>query len=528
MKNILKIAIIALFLLPATGCTDKDLDLPIYTDQTEDNFYKNTDQMSQALTGVYYEQRHIWSDMMTYYRTVMEIPTDNAAKGGYDDSDHTEILQLENFNLEASNSAAFELYKICQRIITGANILIKNSERTEGDASLINRMVLEAKFLRSFAFFNLATYYGGMAKILEPLPDPKAYLNYPRLTQDETFDFILEDLEAATELPKKSEYASADMGRATSGAAYALMAKIHMFREDWPAAKTALDAIVTSGEYSLHPSFGYNFAAAHDNGTESVYEVQYRSNGATWELSTGISLIWFLSRKNEGGYGFCCPTADLRKAFDADDPRIPYTFIETGDKFQGDDYLQDNLNSSTGYHDRKIFVSRNDPARLSAGAATETDIQKNFTYIRYADVLLMYAEVLNELQTSSPEGKNANYYLNQVRQRARNTPPLDPAREVQKTVPNTTAASLPDVLTIDKVVLRNAILAERRRELALEGWRRWDLIRRHTYGSVMHTYSSTYNTNKGKFFRDDRDYLLPIHTTEIDKSHGVWENNPKF
>ena len=488
----------------------------------------NTDELNQALAGVYFEQRRVWSDLHLYYRTVMEIPTDNAVKGGYDDSDHTEVLQLEFFNLEANNGAAFEMYAICQRIITAANILIKNSERTQGDASLINRMVLEAKFLRAFAFFNLATYYGGMAKILTPLNNPKDYTNYPRLSQDETFAFILEDLKAATALPKKSEYNSRDVGRATQGAAYALMAKIYIFQQEWSLAKTALDAIVSSREYDLHPSFGYNFAAAYDNGVESVYEVQYRSNGTTWDLSTGISIIWFLSRNYEAGYGFCCPTIDLRRAFDTDDPRIAYTFIETGDKFNGDDYLQNNVASPTGYHDRKIFVSRNDPARLAAGAAPETDVQKNFVYIRYADVLLMYAEALNELQATCPSGNDARYYLNLVRQRARNTPPMDPAREVQRTIPNVTSASLPNITVNDKVQLRNAIMLERRRELALEGWRRWDLIRRQTYGNVMRTYSSTYNTNKGKFFRDDRDYLLPIHTSEIDKSHGVWQNNPNF
>lgn len=387
---------------------------------------------------------------------------------------------------------------------------------------------MEAKFLRSFAFFNLATYYGGMAKILAPLSSPKDYVNYPRLTQDETFDFIVSDLESALELPKKSEYDAKDMGRVTQGAVYALLAKIHMFRKDWEKAKTALDGIVGSGEYDLHPDFSYNFIASHDNGVESVYEVQYKSYGTSWEMSTGQSIIWFLSRKNEGGYGFCCPTKDLRKAFSNDDPRITYTFIETGDKFAGDDYQQDNSASPTGYHDRKIFVPRCDPARVSAGAATETDVAKNFTYIRYADVLLMYAEVLNELQTTGIDGHNANYYLNRIRQRARQTPPRDPAREIQKTIPNTTSASLPDITVADKVQLRNAILDERRRELALEGWRRWDLIRRGSFYTTMTAYSSTYNTNKGKFFMQDRDNLLPIHTSEIDKSHQIWENNPHF
>lgn len=525
MKKIKYISILIAGVLACVSCTDMHLDLPIYTDQTEENFFKNTDELNSALAGVYYEQRHVWNDLSQYYRTVMEIPTDNAIKGGYDDSDHKEILDLELFNMEANNAAAAELYTICQRIITGANILIKNSSRTQGDQSLIDRMVREAKFLRAFAFFNLATYYGGMARILEPLRSPEEYRNYPRLTQDETFDFIIDDLMEAAKLPKKSEYAAADMGRVTCGAAYSLMAKIHLFRKDYENAKTALEAVISSGEYDLHPSFGYNFVAAHDNGIESVYEVQYKSYGSTWDRSTGLSIIWFLSRNNENGYGFCCPTKDLYDCFDSDDPRIAYTFIMNGDKFAGDDYVQKN-SSTTGYHDRKIFVPRADPARPAL--APELDVQKNFVYIRYADVLLMYAEVLNELGTTSYDGHNANYYLNLIRRRARNTPARDPAREIQKVIPNTTSASLPDITDTDRRVLREAIMKERRRELALEGWRRYDLVRTGTYGSVMRDYANKYGTIKGQYFRDDRDYLLPISTTEIDKSNGTWKNNPNF
>lgn len=527
MKKTIYIMIAVVTAFVCGSCTDANLDLPIYTDQTEDNFYKNTDQLRDALTGVYWDQRHAWSDLCLYYKTVMEIPTDNAVKGGYNDADHTEVLQLELFTHEASNGAASELYSICMRIITSANILIKNSERTEGNAALIERYVNEAKFLGAFAFFHLATYYGGMAKILEPLKNPMDYLNYPRLSQDETFDFILEDLECATKLPKKSEYPAEDMGRVTQGAAYALMAKIHLFRHDYEKARLALESIISSGEYDLHPSFGYNFDAAYDNGCESIYEVQYKSFGTTWDRSTGLSIIWFLSRNNEGGYGFCCPTKDLHDLYDSDDPRIPYTFISNGDRFNGDDYDQKN-SSPTGWHDRKIFVSRNDPARKAAGSAPETDVQKNFTYIRYADILLMYAEVLNELQVTGLEGKTANDYLNMIRQRARQTPPRDPKREKQVEIPITTSSSLPDITVTGQAELREAILKERRLELALEGWRRFDLIRTASYGSTMRDYASKYNTNKGMYFREDRDYLLPIHTSEIDKSHGVWKNNPNF
>lgn len=510
-------------LLVFVSCLDKDLDLPIYSSQTEDNFFKNTDDLTAALTGVYYEQKHLWDDFSRYYRTVCEIPTDNAVKGGFNDADQKEILDLELFNVQANNGTAAEFYNCCQRLVMTANIFIKNAPRAEGDRSLIDRMIREAKFLRAFGYFHLAAYFGGMGKILEPLKSPEEYKNYPRLTQEETFEFILEDLKEATKLPKKSENPAEDMGRATCGAAYAFMAKIYLFLHDYENAKDALEAVISSGEYGLHPNYSFNFLAEHDNGIESVYEVQYKSYGSTWDSSTGLAIIWFLSRNYENGYGFCGPTQDLFDAFDADDPRITYTFIVDGDQFIGDDYTQ-KASSGTGYSDRKIFIPHIERPQL----APELDIEKNYVYIRYADVLLMYAEVLNELQAVSFEGQNANYYLNMVRQRARNTPPKDPKRLVQAYTPLTTSHSLPDITTTDQSELRQAILKERRLELALEGWRRFDLIRTRTYGTVMHDYAEKYGVLKGKYFNENKDYLLPISTSEIDKSHGVWQNNPNY
>ena len=127
-----KILVFITGLLVFVSCFDKDLDLPIYSSQTEDNFFKNTDDLTAALTGVYYEQKHLWDDFSRYYRTVCEIPTDNAVKGGFNDADQKEILDLELFNVQANNGTAAEFYNCCQRLVMTANIFIKNAVRAEG------------------------------------------------------------------------------------------------------------------------------------------------------------------------------------------------------------------------------------------------------------------------------------------------------------------------------------------------------------------------------------------------------------
>ena len=263
----------------------------------------------------------------------------------------------------------------------------------------------------------------------------------------------------------------------------------------------------------------WRYLAEHDNGIESVYEVQYKSYGSTWDSSTGLAIIWFLSRNYENGYGFCGPTQDLFDAFDADDPRITYIFTRTGDRYAGDTEEQDNSGSETGFHDYKMTVPSADKVGFDPWM-----ISYNIRMIRYADILLLYAEVLNE------NGKPAQAltYLNQVRSRARNTNPVDPRRDKQVYVPQTTANTLPDITVTDQSRLREIIWHERRCELAMEGWRRDDLMRQKRFGEVMHAYAQKYDTSKGRNFDDARDYLLPVPQGEIDRTNGILVQNPGY
>jgi hypothetical protein len=176
----------------------------------------------------------------------------------------------------------------------------------------------------------------------------------------------------------------------------------------------------------LNPDFAWNFENEYKNGIESIFEIQFQELVGVYP--TGRQLVqFFTSRTTEGGWGFHLPTQDLWDAYSPDDPRLTYTFILTGDKLKGDNYLQDNSMSPSGYHDRKIFVKRDELQTWN------NNVSKNWVLIRYADVLLMYAEALNE------NGKSAEalLYLNAVRERARNSNPLDPKREIQVYVPQT-------------------------------------------------------------------------------------------
>jgi starch-binding outer membrane protein, SusD/RagB family len=198
---------------------------------------------------------------------------------------------------------------------------------------------------------------------------------------------------------------------------------------------------------------------------------------------------------------------------------LTYTFIRIGDRFTGDNYDQDNAASASGFHDRKIFVKKNELKTYN------NNVSKNWVEIRYADVLLLYAEALNE------NGKpgEALPHLNAVRERARNSNPLDPKRSKQAYIPPTNpATSLPDITTTDPDLVRQAIWRERRLELAMEGHRRYDLMRQERFGEVMRAYAAKYNTDKGRLFNDSRDYVLPVPGNEVLLSQGAVEQNPGF
>jgi len=118
--------------------------------------------------------------------------------------------------------------------------------------------------------------------------------------------------------------------------------------------------------------------------------------------------------------------------------------------------------------------------------------------------------------------------LNEVRGRARNTAAMDPRRDKQKYIPATTANSLLNITETNKDNLREIIWHERRCELAMEGWRRDDLMRQKRFGTVMRAYASKYNTSKGANFNDERDYLLPVPQGERDKSNDILSQNPGY
>ncbi|MBO1362889.1 RagB/SusD family nutrient uptake outer membrane protein [Prevotella sp. A2931] len=496
-----------------------DLDEPSYGKTTSNNFYKKQSDIAEALTGAYLQLRTTWNEYALNFYFVGDCSTDDALKGS-SDGDRAEVMELQNFMVYTTNGEVGRRWEILYRLINRCNDVIAHAMDAQGDKDILTRYMNEAKALRAFGYYSLVTTFGGVPLITSPM-QPEEILRVPRASADDVYKQIVSDLNDAAALPAKDKYSTEEQYHLTRGFAKTMLAKTYMFRGDFQNAEKVLrDIVETDHDYALLPDYGMNWRKEYENSSESVFELPNKVYDKS--IATGTNVPhFFTSRDVPGyqGYGFHVPTTDLFNAFDKDDPRQTYVFTRTGDRYVGDKQAQDNHQSATGFHDYKMTVPSVDKAGFDVWM-----ISYNIRLIRYADVLLLYAEALNE-NGKAPE---ALKYLNQVRQRARNTNPMDPRKDQQAYVPVVTARTLPDITVTNKDELREIIWHERRVELAMEGWRRDDLMRQRRFGEVMKAYAAKYNVQKGRNFNDKRDYLLPIPQGEIDKSNNVLTQNPEY
>lgn len=506
-------------MLVSWSLTSCNLDEPTYAKTTSKNFYKTQSQVEEALTGAYLQLRTTWNEYALNFYFVGDCSTDDALKGS-SDGDRAEVMELQNFTVYTTNGEVGRRWEILYRLINRCNEVIAYAPTATGDKTLLKRYENEAKALRAFGYYSLVTTFGGVPLLTQPMT-PTEILKVPRASKEDIYAQIIQDLTDASELPAKKEYSEAEQYHATRGFAKTMLAKTYMFLGDYVNAEKVLhDIVEVDGDYALLPDYGMNWRKEYENSSESVFELPNKIQDKS--IATGTNVPhYFTSRDVTGyqGYGFHVPTTDLFNAFDKDDPRQTYVFTRTGDRYIGDAQPQDNHQSATGFHDYKMTVPTADKQGYDVWM-----ISYNIRMIRYADVLLLYAEALNE----NGKPQEALHYLNMIRQRARNTSPMDPRKDMQAYVPPTTSASLPDITTTNKDELRRAIWHERRVELAMEGWRRDDLMRQHRFGEVMRAYAAKYNVQKGRAFDDNRDYLLPIPQGKIDKSNNVLTQNPGY
>lgn len=478
----------------------------------DENFYKTSDQIVSAVNAAYdplgWEVDETGSDYANEW-WIGDVCSDDAVKGGFGAGDFPTINQLETFTATPSNPTLGLLWTRYYVGIYRANLVIDKVPKSNAPQTLKDRIIGEAKFLRALYYQKLVNVFGAVPLVVGPLETDK--LNLSRSPKSQVYAQIVADFkDAANALPEKG---GIEKGRATKGAALALLARAYMYQTapndpDFPNASAnwqnvfdACDAVIKSNKYSLEPKFEEIHSVAKEDGVESIFEIQNISGTPGYGNANEGTLMNVMYRgRKEGGWGFNRPSMDLVNEFEANDPRLKATVVSHGDVlFAGEDpydnseWFDLSKYPFTNKYGRKYV----EPKTVLAGG--QSDGPSNPRIIRYADVLLMYAEAANELGNSG----EALAKLKIVRDRVK----------------------LPEVKETDKAKLRDLIWHERRVELALEHLRFFDLVRQGRAYEVMSKFS---NEEGGGLFRKGINELFPIPETQIDLSNGSITQNPGY
>lgn len=457
---------------------------------TIDNYYKTEQDAVSSVNSIYsyLNSTSTGSTAGVYHSTfwvAMGLASEELLNNQYG---APQFDQLANFTVSPTNSAIREIWAMHYKTITIANIAVSRIPFINMNTELRARLLGEAKYLRALMYFNMVRMFGKIPLLI----DEKIPL-YPQHAETSAiYQQILQDLtEAITVLPK-SYPAGNGKGRATWGAAKSLLGEVYLTMSNWEQAAATLKEVIDSKEYALWDDFADVFKLSSRNGKEAVFSVGFGDAGGAisfWEVGQfQVRLLPpDLSAENvQNAQGWQVPTLYLFNSFDPNDRRRTVTFITS------------IKNKDGSYKEIRPYIQKYwDRAAEPKGNASSND----FPVIRYADVLLSYAEAENELNRTN----NALAYLNMIRKRARFNGSLY-------------QNILPDYSGLTQQQIRDAILKERMFEFVGEGKRWFDLARAKKLESQV-------PLAKPGVIPAVKSYLFPIPQYEIDLNKNLIQNN---
>jgi hypothetical protein len=475
-----------------------------------DDYYSSGQTAIQNTMAAYVPL--MWEYNSTYFSEwfIGDIVSDDALKGGQSIGDMADAYDLENFKGHSNNGLLLDFYRAQWQGIARCNLPLyaipQMSVDTIMTADVQSRLIGELKFLRAMYYFRLVRVFGGVPKV-DFIIDNSSDWQQQRASADEIYAFIIQDLEDANQrLWLKSKYRDEDLGRATKGAAQAMLLKVSLYTHNYEEAKRWGDSITLSQEYGLVPDYADNFTLNGENGVESVFEIQYMEDetsdyGEGFGFTRGtFSVVLTRSRSSKyKGWGFNKPTQNLYDEYETGDPRRDATIFNPPDSEI--ETPEQEIYLGCRYLSRKYALMNPDGSIYPLSHDTRGPI--NTKVIRYADVLLMYAEACCE----TDDFEKAKSALEQVRARARSGNAVLPA--------------FPYGAYSDgnKDHLRQAIRHERRVELAMEGHRWFDICRWGVAKKVMDAYKATETTEAQSHmatFIEGKHELFPLPSKEID------------
>ena len=493
MNRINKALSIIIVVLTFTSCEDFLEENPVDR-YVANNFYKSAEDVDAAVTAIYAQLPSI------YERNIMslnDLPTDTEKNGLGMPNQYLQNLEYLRFTPE--NQFVGQMWQNNYEGIAKANTAILNIPEVEMDENLKNRYLGEARFLRGLFYFNLVRFFGDVPLVLR-IDSPEDAL-IPRTDKSEVYNQILRDLQfAENNLP----ITAPEIGRITKGAAKALMGKVYLEKGDYQASVDKLSEVIESGQYpyALHEDFGDNWRQETENGQESILTVEFMDPPGDTNWAMQLNAPKYSIHEGAGVPGLInaneadIPTEDLFIDYSEDDERFNTTFKM--------DYLSPT--------DNQIYTATIPlfGKYWEEGEVVMNQSSTNYHILRYADVLLMYAEAL----AGVGEIPKAHQYLNMVRERAFDS-------------------SVFNYSGLSQTELNEAILEERKLEFAYEGHRWFDLVRAGKLVEVMKAHgiieAELAEPNKIEIATNIQDYhtLYPIPQRELDLNEEL-EQNPGY
>ncbi|WP_247235686.1 RagB/SusD family nutrient uptake outer membrane protein [Telluribacter sp. SYSU D00476] len=442
------------------------------------SFYKNAKDFETALTGTYAGLQGLHDASIVY---LGDLTTDNAEIRWT--SPTVAETELDEMNPTPANSFLNTVWTTCFATIARSNNILSRLDAVALTEAQKNQFRGEALFLRAYSYFYLVRLFGNVPIVEVAFRSPNEIMNFDmtRKPASEVYALIVKDLTEAASLLNGMQLAS--KSQASAGAARTLLGKVYLTTKQYDQAKSVLKEVIDQKTYSLNPNYKSLFSTGNDELQESIFEIKYLAGNVA--EGNSFSSIFTPARfdmaifpGNMQGSGRILPTRQMANAYESGDLRRTAS-------------IGDSVRLMTGKYEKELYGLKFVDFTTGIGG----DGGVNFTALRYADVLLMYAEALNE--TGSTD--EALTYLNMVRNRA----------------------GLQPLSGLPQSEIRLALEQERKVEFFLEGHRWFDLVRTGRLQTVMNKY---FQDNGLKFTVANHEVLMPIPLREIDINPNLGQN----
>ncbi len=471
-----------------TGCDETFLEKSNPATLSYDKFYSTEADFQGALNSCYAQLKNQVSNLMVFN----ELMSDNTFLNSYNAT--SDYYFFDSYNVPTNSSTIKSFWSACYKNITYANMVISRIGTSEVNAATQKVFIDEAKFIRAYTYFNLLRIFGGVPKYDQEITDLATVYNVARSSEDDIYSFIISDLNDAQTIDsdRSTTQNATAKGKVNSTAVKALLGKVYLQKGDFANASTILGNVIASSGLSLENNIGKIYDANSPFNKEIIFAVNYeRVSGQSCPF-TYLSLPKF----SKG----ILPNVTASDNGDGDfniEPVVVAKFLSI-DKRKA---LIDSTNIIQGGSTIKFYYSKK---YLDLGTTSDGYSASDYIILRYADVLLMYADALNQTNKTT----DAYLYINMVRNRAG-------------------LGALPTGYTKDQ--MNDAIAKERQLEFLLEGDRWFDLSSRgFAYLKKTLNDAAPYSFSQTTATIADNEKLFPLPADEVLLKPGILIQNPGY